>query len=376
QVIECKYKQAENFGEIAEGMACVTTDKKSMFIDKTGKETDLDHRIRKDLEIQWIRVKVGEEWNHDDGFDPVYETKYGVVDKDDKVIVDFKYDEIQNFSEGIAIVKLGELYGCVDTTGKEIVPCKYKRIETFSDGMAVVVIDNRKCGYIDKTGKEILLNKYDRTDSFSEGLARVTKDGKCGYINNKGEEVVPCKYEFIGPFGFFKEGRAFVKNCETHKYGYIDKTGKEVIPCQFTEGLPFSEGLALVRDEHGYFNYIDKTGEIVIKHTHPYVKSFHNGLAIFFEGFKHRYINKRGEILTCIDDYKNEKINLDDIPVEYFKNEEFCKDLIEAVKVRKEKIFWANEADSKFVAAMLKIERKRQEALHQKEQEVEVGLTL
>ena len=102
---------------------------------------------------------------------------------------DYEY-YIRDFSEGMAIVSEGgvienfflrdERYGYINEEGKEIIPCIYEEVEDFSEGLASVKKDG-KWGYINKDGKEIIPFIYDSVRSFSEGLASVEKNGKVCY---------------------------------------------------------------------------------------------------------------------------------------------------------------------------------------------------
>lgn len=77
-----------------------------------------------------------------------------------------------------------------------IKPDKYDYMEEFKEGFAVVKIGkypNEKCGYIDKMGKELTPLKYDIASSFSEGMAMVgsrnldDKNNKVGFIDTTGK---------------------------------------------------------------------------------------------------------------------------------------------------------------------------------------------
>ncbi len=191
-------------------------------------------------------------------------------------VIPCKYDDAGSFSEGMAVVGIGDWeickYGYIDTTGKEVVPCKYDEVNDFSEGMAAVRIGDYgtgKYGYIDKTGKEVVPCKYDRAYDFSEGMAAVMLNGKRGYIDKTGGEVIPCKYDDVGGFS---EGMAWVcvdtgEKTEwgepMYKYGFVDKTGKEVVPCKYNEVKDFSEGLAAVVLD-GKVGFIDKTGKEIV----------------------------------------------------------------------------------------------------------------
>ena len=71
-----------------------------------------------------------------------------------KELAPLKYDRMDDFSEGLALVEFNGKYGFIDTTGKEVIPLKYDWGDDFVEGSALVAI-NHKFFYIDKTGKKI-----------------------------------------------------------------------------------------------------------------------------------------------------------------------------------------------------------------------------
>ena len=145
---------------------------------------------------------------------------WGFCDEHKNVIVDFQYDNVEPFQEGVARVKKDRYYGFVDKKGQEVIPCI-----------------------------------YDYTFSFQEGVAEVKKDGYYGFLDKKGQEVIPCIYDFASSF---QEGVARVRKGR-YCYGFVDKKGQEVIPCIYDSAESFQEGVAWVKiGERGF--YINKKG--------------------------------------------------------------------------------------------------------------------
>ena len=71
---------------------------------------------------------------------------------------------------------------------------KYEHIEKFSEGLALVNTNN-KYGFIDEIGDVIVPLKYDCAESFSGGLAAVKLNDKWGMINKKNEIIVPLEHD-------------------------------------------------------------------------------------------------------------------------------------------------------------------------------------
>ncbi|MCL2812669.1 MAG: WG repeat-containing protein [Clostridia bacterium] len=241
-----------------------------------------------------------------------------------------QFDDARNFSEGLAVVMVGEKLGFIDKAGKVVVPPQYDApwwfdyygSLTFRDGLASVMVsdgETEKWGFIDKTGKEVVPLQYDATEGFREGLAAVMIDGKWGFIDKTGKEIVPPKY---GEVYAFRDGlaRVMVGNTDRpdvwnvfddQKWGLIDKTGKEVVPVEYDRVGEFREGRAsVVKNE--LLGFIDETGAVVIPLTYqsplPSLVAWHmdimpyfsEGLAAIWGGDTHGnqygYIDRDGNV--------------------------------------------------------------------------------
>lgn len=113
----------------------------------------------------------------------------------------------------------------------------------------------------------------------------------------------------IGPIS---EGLISVKDASTGLWGYIDKKGNYVVQPNYYNVFPFSEGLATVQTEDGYYSFINKNGAIVIENKYKTVdKRFHNEVVGFKNGLA--YVENPDNIYMLIDRngniVKEEKIN-------------------------------------------------------------------
>lgn len=254
--------------------------------------------------------------------------KYGFVDKNDKLIVPYQFDDGYDFKEGLALVKKDGRFYYIDKIGNKVIGKDFRDALPFNEGVAAVSNDG-KWGYIDKTGKEIISLQFEDAKDFKNGIAEVKKDGKIIYIDKKGNKTKNYELFFEvnknGGFSFvdkngkliipqrfddgydFKEGLAPVKI--KGSYDFIDKTGKKLTNKQFRDALPFNEGLAPIRKE-GKWGYIDFNGEIVIPLQFEDASQFENGIA-----------RVNTESITLIDTKGNILFN-SDVPI---SNEEIRK---------------------------------------------------
>ena len=160
-------------------------------------------------------------------------TKWGFVNKEGTEIISCRYDDVDDFYEGMAVVRLDGKYGFIDTEGQQVVPCHFDYACKYSGGLACVM-DKYKYGFIDKNGNYVVPCIYDDANSFSEGLAAVKLNDKWGFIDKTGKEIIPCKYEpvwgdtehtsWTSPS--FKRGLAMISIND--RKAYINKIGDVV----------------------------------------------------------------------------------------------------------------------------------------------------
>ncbi len=185
-------------------------------------------------------------------YNPRYETTYGYADIYGKLVIPDKFSDADNFSEGLAYVKIkGEkYYSYINKQGRVVIRTRFKDVKRFRNGMAVFQGKSHRgsaqFGYINRSGNVVVRAKYDLAFDFSEGLGRVYvhKNRRFYYIDKSGRIVVNTNgYESAGAF---VNGLAPVKN-NNGKVGFIDKRGHWVIPAQFEKAKPFSDGIAAVK---------------------------------------------------------------------------------------------------------------------------------
>jgi|SRR5690554_2225375 len=118
--------------------------------------------------------------------------KYGYLDRQGNVVIDYIYDGAYDFSEEFArvykTINNQDIYGFIDKYGNEIIPLEYEYSICFSEGLAVVRL-NKKFGYIDYSNKVVIDIQFNDANSFKNGKAKVKKGSKFYYINLKGEVI-------------------------------------------------------------------------------------------------------------------------------------------------------------------------------------------
>jgi hypothetical protein len=228
------------------------------------------------------------------------EGKWGYINSEGEVIIDFIYDHAGFFTDGTAVVSLNGRYGLIDLDGNTIIKPQYNYMGSFSEGLARIVqcdADTAKYGFINKEGVAFYKDYFNNnTGDFHDGLAVFEKDLNFGYVDTNGDIVIQPEYFMAYDFS---EGLAAVAS-ENDEHGFIDTNGNLVIPFIFEHNIEgtylyqgFSSGLAAVCTD-GKFGYIDTNGDFVIEPKFDYAGRFNDGAALVLVNGFFGYIDRNG----------------------------------------------------------------------------------
>ncbi len=256
-----------------------------------------------------------EEFIHGEFIPPAADTSdadeyWSFINPQGKLLVDYQFSEVGDFSEGLAAVCQEGAWGFIDHEGNWVIKPKYD-MDTqheyhFKDGLALIRFKGL-WGFIDKTGKQVVPAVYDMAQEFSEGLAAVQVKGKWGFVDKTGHFIIKPQFSYVGGFS---EGLSLarlrlpdyrVEDCGSDcKYGYIDTKGNWIVAPAYTYAKDFSNGLAAVsefKDGENVYGFVNTSGSLVIPLQYGNAWSFKNGLAYVSKSGVGVYIDKAGRVV-------------------------------------------------------------------------------
>jgi hypothetical protein len=215
--------------------------------------------------------------------------KTGILDPNGKVIVPFKYDQLDLYNNRemqtpMAVVSQNGLKGAIDLQGKLLLAPQYELLmpecvvngssnDLYPDGMFSKNRPNRyffykkdgKFGLLDNHLNVLLPNEYDKLlPSDDDGLVCMEKGGKWGIMNSRTKKILlPMEYDWKPVFtsGYFQIIR-------DRKYGLCDETGKVIIPPGDSIPVNFEpdyKGFLVIRDFRAQtLSYADHYGHRVV----------------------------------------------------------------------------------------------------------------
>lgn len=255
-------------------------------------------------------------------------TYAGYVDTTGHVVVDCRFDNAADFSEGLAAVEdlpspneRAAISTYIDRAGTTRIRPSTGGAEvlmevnafSFNEGLAAFRV-GRKWGYIDKRGCFVVSPRFDLPMPYAGGLAYAKVGSKAGYIDKTGRWVVQlgkvtggmirsgCSRSWIGQslranfFDSYHQGRLVVRIGKG--FGYVDRQGKLLPTPLFEKAEPFFESLAAVK-LHGKWGFIGKNGAWAIVPKYSDVRDFCEGLAAAAVHGKYGFVDKSGRMVIA-----------------------------------------------------------------------------
>lgn len=237
--------------------------------------------------------------------------KWGLIDKSGRSIIHCQYELIGPFSDpylNLAKVKKNEKWGFINRLGAEVVPPKYDGIaiftfmdylEPFEDCGLITVKLNKKYGVIDYKGREVLPIAYDDFNSGINGLIPAKKDGKWGLINCDKKQIIAHKYDHLSFLDVLSKSNTMLVAGLSGNHGVITTASEVIVPLQFKR-IDFSEGVILVQKENKWGIYSTKGQALVMPKfdNQPY---FNNGIAKVKIAGKDALVDTKGKIFNAGD---------------------------------------------------------------------------
>lgn len=103
--------------------------------------------------------------------------KWRFVNEKGEHICEFIYDEVRDFCEGFAAVRINDKWGYINECGSQICEIRYDAVGDFQSGLGVVEKEGRKC-YLNKNGKEVAVTNFIGEEMLFEGCK------SCAIVNH------------------------------------------------------------------------------------------------------------------------------------------------------------------------------------------------
>lgn len=187
------------------------------FVDKSGKTI--------------INPQFSNTLNFSDGLCAVSNSDgdWGYINKEGKISVNYQFQNAANFTNDKAIVTNDSKYGVISRDGKYLVNPQFDMAQI--DNNLILIEQSGKWGWADLDGKIVINPQFEIAFPFYSNEITAVKSGEnYGYINKEGKFEINPQFKYAFPF---VGDMAMVGS--SSKIGFIDKEGKYKINPQFND---------------------------------------------------------------------------------------------------------------------------------------------
>ena len=217
----------------------------------------------------------------------VPEYKWGYINEEGKLAIADQYDDLREFSDGLAAFNKAGVWGFLDRSGNEVIPARYRTVQAFTEGIAVVEDLNKRFHLLDREGQTIADSiDLDGASKFQEGLSLINKGYLYGFMNKKGEVAIEPSYLYAKSF---VDGMALVQ--VENDFGFIDQSNNAVIPIQY-EKLWYPKDNMIKFKRDGKFGFIDLNTKKEIASGFSSATNFQGDYAVVNDGNNYLLIDK------------------------------------------------------------------------------------
>lgn len=211
-----------------------------------------------------------------------YNGKWGYLDQSGNVIIPFKYDEVEGFNNGLAVVKLNQKSGLIDRDGKEVLQFDFDSIKVTDNN--IVVEENGKWYLLDCQTLKKISNEYDFI-GLGDQIFPVQKNNKVGIISKTGREIISPRYDNYEN-SFFEVAKDYMWVKQGEEWFCLDIQGKNKFATSFEAVSLFEHGIASVQKD-GKCGVIDFNGEVVVPFIFDSARIIEKGLIEVISGGKY-----------------------------------------------------------------------------------------
>jgi len=200
----------------------------------------------------------------------VDEKGYHVIDRNGKRIVAKDYQEVQEFSNGLARFRSGGLIGFMDTTGKEVIPATFQDASPFQPRGAIVQ-SGGTFHLINRKGERVGTENYTAARPGSEGTFPVQLNGRYGLIDDAGKMMIPFQYDMI-----LGTSKGVVAARQGDEFVILTRTGQAMFKVKADQILPLSKDYFAYK-AGDFYGILDAKGNIVLEPSATAISEMQNG---------------------------------------------------------------------------------------------------
>lgn len=185
------------------------------------------------------------------------------INKENSIAFESFYEEAYSFNNGLAPVKIKNRWHLINRQGQIV--NSYDEINELSDDVYVIRL-KEKYGALDAYGNVIFEAQFDKLGDFKNGMAYYSTEGKFGFVT-KQATVFKAEYDWISDFG--ANEIAIIK--QGNSYGLINAASKKILDVSYDQIIKCPNNIYLLI-KNNFYGYYHSSGCFLSSVSYDYLK--------------------------------------------------------------------------------------------------------
>jgi len=262
------------------GIAAVKQNNQWYFINRQGQSISKPYDEINELTENIYVVKIAD--------------KCGALDHFGQVIIEPKFDKLGDFKNGYAYYVEQGYYGFVSKSGATH-KAEFEWISDFNSSQIAIFQQNNKYGLVNSFGIKILEAKYDQILKTNSSIFIVVVAGKYGFFSSEGCFLTDIGFDYLKEKtpDYYTNGTLLrlIKNTEQ---AFLDENGRMNINFGAYQEMNFvADDLICVKQKNKH-GYVDRKLNLMIPYKYEFASDFSDSLALVKFKDQNMIINREG----------------------------------------------------------------------------------
>ncbi|MCC6372809.1 MAG: WG repeat-containing protein [Bacteroidia bacterium] len=221
--------------------------------------------------------------------------KYGALDQYGQTLIEPRFDKLGDFKNDFAYYTDNGAYGFVSVSG-QVYKAAFEWISDFDEQQLAIVKRNNKYGLVNGNGSMVLEPLYDLILKTSGPYYLLVSNATYGFFSASGCFVTPLSYEYQKDKipEFYSNGRQF-KLLKKNTQLIVDENGNTLINSENYAEINFSNyNLSRVKKKKKY-GFLDKRLNTAIPFKYEWASDFQDSAALVKHKENYQLINLQGK---------------------------------------------------------------------------------
>ncbi len=206
--------------------------------------------------------------------------KYGALNHFGQQIVEPRFDKLGDFTNGFAYYTEKGSYGFVSRSGNAH-KAEFEWISDFGTDNIAVFRQQNKFGLVNTLGKKLLAAEYDQVIKTNSPFCILVSNGQYGYYSTEGCFLTPVVYDFIKEKtqDYYTNG-VLMKLLRKNEQALVDENGRININFGAYQEVNFAKNDLIRAKQKNKYGYLDRKLVAVIPFKYEQAEDFQDSLAL------------------------------------------------------------------------------------------------